>query len=52
MTEKELMQMIHDEEKRLGVGSNDFMKKHQEIMEQCNNLMPSRKGEKDGMRKN
>lgn len=40
MTEKELKQMIQDEEKRLGVGSSDFMRRHREIMEQCNSFSP------------
>ena len=40
MTEKELKQMVQDEEKRLGVGSSDFMRRHREIMEQCNSFSP------------
>lgn len=40
MTEKELRQMVQDEEKRLGVGSSDFMRRHREIMEQCNSFSP------------
>ena len=51
MTEKELMQMVHDEENRLGVGSADFMRRHQEIMDQCDRLMSGRKERKNcGMR--
>ena len=55
MTEKELKQMVQDEEKRLGVGSSDFMRRHREIMEQCNSFSPisGRKGaaeEKAGIR--
>lgn len=33
MTQEELAEMIAAEEKRLGVGSEEFMKRHQEIME-------------------
>ena len=40
MREKEIRQMVQDEEKRLGVGSSDFMRRHQEIMEQCNSFDP------------
>ena len=40
MTEKELKQMVQDEEKRLGVGSSEFMRRHREIMEQCNSFSP------------
>lgn len=40
MTEKELKQMVQEEEKRLGVGSSDFMRRHREIMEQCNSFSP------------
>lgn len=40
MTEKELKQMVQDEEKRLGVGCSDFMRRHREIMEQCNSFSP------------
>ncbi len=32
MTEKDLTNMIEAEEKRLGVGSRQFMERHQEIM--------------------
>lgn len=53
MTEKELKQMVQDEEKRLGVGSSDFMRRHREIMEQCDSLISGRKeaaDEKAGIR--
>ena len=33
MTEKDLADMIKAEEKRLGVGSRQFMERHQEIMD-------------------
>lgn len=33
MSKEELTEMIAAEEKRLGVGSNEFMKRHQEIIE-------------------
>ena len=33
MTREELMEMIAAEEKRLGVGSAEFMERHREIME-------------------
>lgn len=32
MTEKDLADMIEAEEKRLGMGSRQFMERHQEIM--------------------
>ena len=32
MTEKELAAMVEAEEKRLGVGSRQFMERHQEFM--------------------
>lgn len=53
MTEKELRQMVLDEEKRLGVGSSDFMRRHREIMEQCDSLILGREeaaDEKAGIR--
>lgn len=40
---EELAVMIAAEEKRLGVGSEEFMKRHQEIMEHIDSLM--KKGE-------
>ena len=40
MTVNELKQMVQDEEKRLGVGSSEFMRRHREIMEQCNSFSP------------
>ena len=56
MTEKELKQMVQDEEKRLGVGSSEFMRRHREIMEQCNSFGPISGGkeaadEKAGIRR-
>ncbi len=46
MTKEELGQIIYDEEKRLGVGSAEFIQRHQEIMEQCSALL-MKGGEKD-----
>lgn len=45
MTQKELNQMIKDEEQRLGVGSEEFMKRHYEIMELIEH---AERGEKNG----
>ena len=33
MTNEEIVEMVAKEEKRLGVGSPEFMKRHNEIME-------------------
>lgn len=43
---EELAVMIAAEEKSLGVGSEEFMKRHQEIMEHIDSLM--KKGEDKG----
>lgn len=37
--QEELAALIAAEEKRLGVGSESFMKRHQEIMDQIDELM-------------
>ena len=46
MTQKDFEKMIQEEEKKLGVGSAEFMQRHQEIMEQCDRLMSDRKEKK------
>lgn len=38
MTEKELADMIEDEEKRLGLHSPEFMQRHREIMETADRM--------------
>lgn len=45
---KELMeQLVAEEEKRLGVGSEEFMKRHEEIMNECEEFSQSiKKSEK------
>lgn len=43
---EELAAMIAAEEKRLGVGSEEFMNRHQDIMEHIDGLM--KKGEDKG----
>lgn len=45
MTQKELNQMIREEEQRLGVGCEEFMKRHNEIMELIEH---AERGEKNG----
>lgn len=50
MTEKDLADMIEAEEKRLGVGSRQFMERHREIMnliEQMERDSKKRKGNTD-----
>lgn len=39
MTKDELEQMVHDEEERLGIGSSEFMQRHQEVMKSCSALL-------------
>lgn len=45
---KELMEkLVTEEEKRLGVGSEEFMKRHEEIMNECEEISQSiKKSEK------
>lgn len=44
---EELAVMIAAEEKRLGVGSKEFMERHREIMEQIDSLMEKGEGKRD-----
>lgn len=39
MSKEELGELIAAEEKRLGVGSNEFLQRHNEIMGQIDSLM-------------
>lgn len=39
MSERELYEMVKAEEKRLGVGSEDFLRRHNEFMEQVERLL-------------
>lgn len=53
MTKQDIEKMVQEEERRLGVGSADFLQRHEEIMQQCQRaaeIQPhmGQKGEKDG----
>lgn len=45
---EELAAMIAAEEERLGVGSEDFQNRHNDIMESIDRLL-SKRGDEDGM---
>ena len=52
MSEKELMEMVAAEEKRLNLGSEEFLQRHQEIMDEADRIQKreqKRKEERQNM---
>lgn len=50
MTEKELNEMVAAEAERLGVGSEEFLQRHHEIMEEAEQIRKREQKRKEGRR--